>query len=133
MPKGVWGGCGSYPLEGGYFYCSPAFSNTFAFAFSKSKSGAPVFTQVANSTEKNAFGVGAATVTSFKGQAGTGILWSTDPTGGLRAWNAVPVNGALKSIPLPKTAGMWKFQRPVFGDGKLYVSDASGTVYCMGS
>lgn len=34
---------------------------------------------------------------------------------------------------MPQVNGLNKFQRPVFGDTRLYVSDATGTVYCLGS
>jgi iron transport multicopper oxidase len=76
---------------------------------------------------------GIPTATSYKGQAGTGILWVTDPNAGLQAFNAVPVNGVLTQLSLPPTGGLNKFQRPAFGDGRLYVSDANGNVICLGS
>jgi len=56
-----------------------------------------------------------------------------DVDAGLRAWYAVPQNGVLKTINLPQTNGLNKFQRPAFGDGRLYVTDANGVIYCMGS
>lgn len=39
----------------------------------------------------------------------------------------------MKRIKLPQVNGLNKFQRPVFGDARLYVSDATGNVYCLGS
>jgi iron transport multicopper oxidase len=39
----------------------------------------------------------------------------------------------LVPIPLTPTSGLAKYQRPVFGDGRLYVSDSSGGFYCLGS
>ncbi|EDO03017.1 hypothetical protein SS1G_05494 [Sclerotinia sclerotiorum 1980 UF-70] len=62
-----------------------------------------------------------------------GILWISDPNAGLKAYNAVPVNGILTPISLPPTGGLNKFQRPAFGDGRLYVSDTNGNVICLGS
>lgn len=76
---------------------------------------------------------GIPTTTSYKGQAGTGILWIADPNAGLQAFNAVPVNGVLTPLSLPPTGGLNKFQRPAFGDGRLYVSDVNGNVICLGS
>lgn len=76
--------------------------------------------------------LGIPTTTTYKGQAGTGILWISDPNAGLKAYNAVPVNGILTPIPIPPTGGLNKFQRPAFGDGRLYVSDTNGNVICMG-
>ena len=59
----------------------------------------------------------------------------TDPDAGLRAWYAVPQPGSnnLKSINLPQVPGLNKFQRPAFGDTRLYVSDNLGNLYCLGS
>lgn len=69
-----------------------------------------------------------------KGQVGSGILWITDVDTGLRAYKAVPdSNGNLIKINLPPTGGLNKFQRPVFGDTRLYVSDNNGNVICLGS
>ena len=76
---------------------------------------------------------GVPTITTYKGQAGTGILWVTDPNAGIQAFNAVPVNGILTQLSLPPTGGLNKFQRPAFGDGRLYVSDTNGNVICLGS
>jgi iron transport multicopper oxidase len=44
---------------------------------------------------------GVPTVTSNKGQPGTGILWISDPAAGLLAFNAVPANGVLTPIAIP--------------------------------
>ena len=69
-----------------------------------------------------------------KGQVGSGILWVTDVDAGLRAYKAVPdANGNLIKINIPPTGGLNKFQRPVFGDSRLYVSDNNGNVICLGS
>jgi iron transport multicopper oxidase len=82
-------------------------------------------------------GVGTPTVTTFQGKAGTGILWICDPGvggAGLRAFKAVPDStGTLKQITIPAmSAGCNKFQRPAFGDAKLYVTDINGVLYCYG-
>lgn len=77
--------------------------------------------------------LGIPTVTTYKGQAGTGILWISDPNAGLQAFNAVPQNGILTKIRIPATGGLNKFQRPAFGDARLYVSDNNGNVICLGS
>jgi iron transport multicopper oxidase len=56
-----------------------------------------------------------------KGQPGSGIVWVTDVDAGLKAYHAVPdTNGSLIKINLPPTGGINKFQRPAFGDGRLY-------------
>ncbi|KAM3075142.1 hypothetical protein ACMFMF_005823 [Clarireedia jacksonii] len=97
--------------------------------------GAPLFTLFGQTQTNSAgvVGIGIPTVTTYKGQAGTGILWVSDPNAGLKAFNAVPVNGILTPISLPPTGGLNKFQRPAFGNGRLYVSDTNGNVICLGS
>jgi hypothetical protein len=133
--KAIFGGAGSYPLEGGYIYSTPVGYPTYAYKLGFSAGGVPIFSLSGQTTEVSAgrVGSGVPTVTSNKGQAGTGILWMTDPDAGLRAWYAVPQNGVMKRINLPAVNGLNKFQRPVFGDSRLYVTDANGVLYCLGS
>lgn len=134
--KAVFGGSGSYPLEGGYFYSTPVGYPTYAYKLGFDGSGKPVFSLAGQSPENSAgrVGIGIPTVTTNQGKPGSAILWLTDPDAGLRAWYAVPgSDGLLKSIKLPQVGGINKFQRPAFGDTRLYVSDANGVVYCLGS
>ena len=56
------------------------------------------------------------------GQPGTGVVWVTDVDAGLKAYKAVPVDGKLVKTNLPPIGGLNSFQRPVFGDGRLYVT-----------
>lgn len=134
--QAVFGAAGSYPLEGGYIYFTPVGYPTYVYKLGFSESGVPVFSKVGQSAQSSAgrVGVGIPTITSYQGRAGTGILWMCDPDAGLRAWYAVPqANGVLKSINLPQVNGANKFQRPAFGDARLYITDATGTLYCLGS
>ena len=134
--EAVFGAAGSYPLEGGYIYFTPVGYPTYVYKLGFSESGVPVFSKVGQSGQSSAgrVGVGIPTITSYQGREGTGILWMCDPDAGLRAWYAVPqANGVLKSITLPQVNGANKFQRPAFGDARLYVTDATGTLYCLGS
>lgn len=103
--------------------------------FGLDSSGKPLFTFVGQTATSSAgrVGVGVPTITTYKGQAGTGILWVTDPDRGVQAFNAVPVNGILTPISLPSTNGVNKFQRPAFGNGRLVTSDTNGNVICLGS
>ncbi|KAF7884514.1 uncharacterized protein EAF02_004850 [Botrytis sinoallii] len=115
----VFGACGSYPLEGGFIYCTPV-----GLATSLVKT---------NEVSAGRVGVGIPTVTSFNNQIGTAILWMTDPDAGLRAWYAVPQNGVLQKIKLPQIGGANKFQRPAFGNGRVYTTDSNGVLYCLGA
>ncbi|KAK5138629.1 hypothetical protein LTR04_004334, partial [Oleoguttula sp. CCFEE 6159] len=57
-----------------------------------------------------------------------------DPDAGIRAWYAVPgTDGFLKTITMPQIGGVVKFQRPAFGDSRLYTTDSNGNLYCLGS
>ena len=110
--------------------------STFVYKLGFDGSGVPIFTQVGATTEVSAgrVGTGIPTVTSFGGKQGTAILWMCDPDAGLRAWYGVPnTDGTMKTIKLPQVNGLNKFQRPVFGDSRLYVTDTDGVLYCLGS
>ena len=134
--KAVFGGSGSYPLEGGYIYSTPVGYPTYVYKLGFTSSGVPQFNQAGQSHETSAgrVGVGIPTVTTYQGKAGTAILWMGDPDAGLRAWYAVPgADGFLKTINIPQVNGLNKFQRPGFGDGRLYVTDSNGVLYCLGS
>jgi len=131
----VWAGMGSYPLEGGYIYVTPMGQPTAAYKFGFDGSGNPLFTLAGQSEASgaNMVGIGSPTITTFNGEEGTGILWITDPAAGLKAFSAVPnSDGILTPITLPATGASNKFQRPAFGDGKVYVSDIDGNIYCLG-
>jgi WSC domain len=134
--KAVFGASGSYPLEGGYVYLTPVGYPTYCYQLGFSASGVPIFTQVAQTNEVSAsrVGVGIPVVTTYQGNAGTAILWMTDPSAGLRAWYAVPgSDGILQTINLPQIGGANKFQRPAFGDGRVYTTDANGILYALGA
>ena len=48
-------------------------------------------------------------------------VWIADVNQGMLAFNAVPVNGVLTQFVLPVTTnGLTKYQRAVFGNGRLY-------------
>ncbi|KAK3335420.1 WSC domain-containing protein [Cercophora scortea] len=131
----VFGGVGSYPLEGGYFYFTPVGDVTYAYKFGTDSSGAPFFTLAGKTPTASAgrVGVGQPTITSYRGQAGSAILWITDVNTGLNAFKAVPdANGILQPITLPATPGINKFQRPAFGNGRVFVT-SSNKIYALGS
>lgn len=134
--KAVFGGLGSYPLEGGYIYSTPIGYPTTVYKLGFDANGVPLFTQAGATTENSAgrVGTGIPTITTYQGKAGTAILWMCDPDAGLRAWYAVPnPDGTMKRINLPQVNGMNKWQRPAFGDTRLYVTDSQGALYCLGS
>ncbi|EPS36328.1 hypothetical protein H072_10165 [Dactylellina haptotyla CBS 200.50] len=129
----TFGGAGSYPLEGGYFYFSPTGSPIAAYKLGKDENGKPVFSLAGKSAKTIGGRLGPVTVTSFKNQEGTGIAWVCDNNSGLRAFYAVPENNVLTEITLPPTGGSGKFSRPAFGDGKVYMTTGSGILIALGS
>lgn len=134
--QAVFGGVGSYPLEGGFIYSTPVGYPTSVYKLGFGASGVPSFSYVGKTTESSAgrVGPGVPTITTYKGRPGTAIMWTTDPDAGLRAWYAVPnPDGTMTRIKLAQTGGSNKFQRPSFGDGKLYTTDANGVLYCLGA
>ncbi|PBP16928.1 cell wall-binding protein [Diplocarpon rosae] len=131
----VYAGAGVYPLEGGYIYINVINYPTHVFKFSCS-AGVPSFAKVADSPTNNAaiLGVGHGTTTSLNGQAGTGLVWTSDVRGdNLRIYNAVPQNGLLTMINSFNVDGITKFTRPVFGDGRVYLGTTKGFLYAFGS
>ncbi|KAJ4297833.1 hypothetical protein N0V90_005729 [Kalmusia sp. IMI 367209] len=132
----VFGGIGSYPLEGGYLYANPRNASLAAYRFNPitHNSTANLFTLAGRSPKANPHGVGVGipTVTSKKGEPGSGIVWITEPEKGLLAYRAVPVNGSLVEITLPKLDGAVGFGRPVFGNGRVYVVDGKGRLTALG-
>jgi len=115
-PKGLYGGASSYPVEGPYVYLPSPKAPITVF---KWDSGAGNFTQVAESPGELG-GRGGAVITSLDGKPGTGVVWVSDLNRGLVAFKAVPVNGKLVEIPLPKTLPVTKYQRPTFGNARVY-------------
>jgi hypothetical protein len=131
----VYAGAGVYPLEGGYIYINVIQYQTHVFKFS-CDAGRPSFIKVADSPEKNAFilGVGHGTVTSLNDQPGTGLVWTSDvENSNLRIYSAVPQNGQLQLLRSFVIPGTTKFQRPVFGDGRVYHTTNLGYFYGFGS
>ncbi|KAF4624790.1 hypothetical protein G7Y89_g13381 [Cudoniella acicularis] len=122
---------GTYPLEGGYLYVTPVGNPTYVYSLGFDTLGRPAFTLVAQTNESSASAVGA-TITTLNNQPGTGILWITD-TNGLRAYNAVPVNGQMLRINIPAVLGLFKFSRPTFGDGRYYMPTFSGSILAFGA
>ncbi|KAH8153854.1 uncharacterized protein LAJ45_01621 [Morchella importuna] len=138
-PGGLYGTVASYPLPGvqggGYIYAkmiSTAGTASPICVYKFNPDG--TLTDVARSDNTAShIGTGIPTVTSFDGAAGTGILWFTTRDGDLNAYRAIPVNGVLQRINLP-TSGIKsaKFQRPAFGNGRVYVSTSDGNIVCFG-
>lgn len=97
--------------------------------------GVPAFTKVADSPENCAYlGVGHGTTTSLNGRPGTGLVWVSDVDGyNLRIYNAIPNGGTMTLINKFNIAGITKFTRPVFGNGRAYLGTTQGFLYGFGA
>lgn len=75
-PNSVFGGIGSYPLEGGYFYFTPNGYPIYAYKLGFDGRGAPNFALAGQTSDVSTgrVGNGVPTITTFKGQPGTGIV-----------------------------------------------------------
>ncbi|OAG05301.1 uncharacterized protein CC84DRAFT_1188072 [Paraphaeosphaeria sporulosa] len=133
----VFGGIGSYPLEGGYIYVNPGNASLVAYRFSASagNGSTELFALAGTAETENTHwgGGGIPTVTSKNGDPGSGIVWVTDVQRGLLAYKAVPVDGKLVELALPKVDGAVRFGRPIFGDGKVYLFDGKGRLIALGA
>ena len=69
-PNAVFGGAGSYPLEGGYIYFTPVGQPTLVYKLGHDQNGGPIFSQVGQSPDVSAgrVGVGVPTVTTYQGK-----------------------------------------------------------------
>ncbi|KAF2640189.1 Pyrrolo-quinoline quinone [Massarina eburnea CBS 473.64] len=134
----VYAGAGVLPLGGGYIYIPVTQYPTHVLKFSCDTTGNAKFVKMADTPDKNAFVIGTShgTVTSINGSEGTGLLWLTDVQGqGLRVYDPIPPAGGgnLKLIRNLTVTGVTKFSKPVFGDGRVYVSTTKGYIYGFGS
>ncbi|KAK4207364.1 hypothetical protein QBC37DRAFT_327498, partial [Rhypophila decipiens] len=121
LPGSFFGGIGSYPQEGGYLYLVASGGPVYAYKFGRDGSGKPVFTQAGKSAQAFS-GWNSPVVTTLNGQAGTAVLWLSDVNTGLVAYKAIPVNGVLEPYTFYQTGRLTKFQRPVFGNGRVFTS-----------
>ncbi|EFQ31337.1 WSC domain-containing protein [Colletotrichum graminicola] len=135
LGNSVYGGFGSYPAEGGYIYASSIGGSLVAYKLGFDSKGAPQFSLAGKSAWVSAgrVGVGQITVTSDNGRLGTGIVWVTDVNTGLMAFRAVPQDGVMVPLTLPSSQGTNKYQRPVFGDGRVFFHANNNKLVCFGA
>ncbi|KAK1982637.1 WSC domain-containing protein [Colletotrichum cereale] len=131
----LYGGFGSYPAEGGYIYASSIGGSLVAYKLGFDSKGVPQFSLAGKSAWISAgrVGVGQITVTSDNGKLGTGIVWVTDVNTGLMAFRAVPQDGVMVPLTLPSSQGANKYQRPVFGDGRVFFHSNNNKLVCFGA
>ncbi|KAJ6263123.1 hypothetical protein Dda_1683 [Drechslerella dactyloides] len=135
----VYAGAGVYPISptSGYIFINIIKFATRVFKFSCD--GGPNIAAIGTLDRPNGYtlGVGHGTTTSFPGKEDSALLWISDVnngTQGLRVYKATPENG--NNFPLVRIwpiTGVTKFQKPVFGNGIVYVATSQGLLYAFGS
>jgi len=144
---GVWSKPAVWPGDGGYVYVATASGGHSAsgtsgylraYKYGVDGSGTPVLGLVASSADAFGFSSGPPAVTSDGTASGTALLWivwSPDGSGNgaqLRAYDAVPVDGAFAlrfSAPIGQAA---KFSSPGIDANRVYVGTRDGRLLGFG-
>jgi outer membrane protein assembly factor BamB len=144
---GVWSKPSVWPGDGGYVYVPVAVGCTSltdqagclrAYAYGATADGMPTLTAAAVSTSFFGYGSSAVVVTSDGTRSGSALLWTIWSSGGagttsqLRAYDAVPVAGALPLRFLAGVGGIGKFTAPAVGAGLVYVARSDGHLLGFG-
>ena len=145
---GVWSKPAVWPGDGGYVYVATASGGHSAsgtsgylraYKYGIGGSGTPALALVASSAEAFGFSSGLPAVTSDGTASGTAVLWivwSPDGSGNgaqLRAYDAVPVDGAFAlrfSAPIGQAA---KFSSPGIDANRVYVGTRDGRLLGFGA
>ncbi|MFB7452767.1 choice-of-anchor D domain-containing protein [Streptomyces sp. NPDC056194] len=136
--EGVWGHPAVYGGQGGYVYTIGSRGPLRAFAYGLTGSGLPGLTNTGSSTQTFGYTSGSPVVTSTGTNPGTALVWAVASDGGngangqLRAYDAVPVNGAMRlrwSAPIGTAS---KFSVPATDGGRVYVGTRDGKVMAFG-
>ncbi|KUJ08913.1 uncharacterized protein LY89DRAFT_676796 [Mollisia scopiformis] len=117
---------GDWRFRWSYCPTSQAGAGAYLYAdkFTTGANGVPQFVLAGQSAIQFA-GVGAPTVTSLNGQTGSAIVWLADVNNGLVAYNAIPVDGVLQPISTVSTGRLQKYQRPAFGNARVYTTETN--------
>ena len=145
---GVWGTPAVWPGDGGWVYVPTVSSGTtaggtsgflHAYRLGRDANGTPGLSLQGTAPGAFGFGSGSPSVSSNGTSPGSGlvwIVWSADGTGAnaqLRAYDAVPTNGALNlrfSAPLGTAS---KFSNVAIDNRRVYVGTRDGHILGFGS
>jgi hypothetical protein len=145
---GVWSCPGVWPGDGGWVYIptasgggDPGGSTGYldAYKYGVNSSGAPALTQAGQSSDAFGFGSSAPVVTSNGTTSGSALLWvvwSPDGSGNgaqLRAYDPVPVGGAMQMVYSAPVGTASKFNPPGVGGDRIYVGARDGHVIGFGA
>ncbi|HVU51857.1 MAG TPA: discoidin domain-containing protein [Polyangia bacterium] len=135
----TWQRPAAWPGDGGYMYVMTnggGTGNQFslqALQFGTDVNGAPTATYVAKSAENFGSYSGSPIVTSNGTASGSALVWAVNNTSELRAYDAVPANGALTLRFHDAYGNEAKFTTVGVGAGRVYVGSGDGNVIGYGS
>ncbi|KAJ3118731.1 hypothetical protein HDU96_009320 [Phlyctochytrium bullatum] len=132
----TYGQAAAWPGNGGYLYWVATGVPLAAYKFTVDSAGLPKFVTAGAALDKTRQYSGSPVVTSINGQDDTGIVWYIDFSGALTAYRAVPVNNVLQVLYSDTPSGVYpynKFQRPGFGNGRVYTVTGDGRMFAYGS
>jgi hypothetical protein len=143
---GVWGRAGVWPGDGGYIYYTSSTGGTgalngylHAYKYGVDGNNNPTLSLAGTSGDPFGFGSSSPVITSngtASGSALVWVIWAADATGAnaqLRAYDAVPTNGAFHldfSAPIGTST---KFATPGISGNRVYVGTRDGRVLGFGS
>ncbi len=137
----VWGGDGGWvyiPTADTSLSADGSYGYLRAYQYGVDGSGRPTLTLAASSSDRFGFSSSAPVVTSYGTATGSALLWivwNPDGTGygaALRAYDVLPVNGALvQRFSAPVGQGS-KFNPPGVSGNRLYVGTRDGNVIGFG-
>ncbi len=145
---GVWSSPAVWPGNGGWIYVPTASGsvsaggssgNMDAYQYGLTGSGVPTLSMAGQSSDAFGYGSGGAVVTSNGTTSGSAIMWciwspGAGETGAqLRAYNPVPVNGALQEIWSAPIGIQSKFNDPGVGNDRIYVGTNDGYIEGFGA
>jgi outer membrane protein assembly factor BamB len=144
---GVWSKPAVWPGDEGYVYvpvaaqCPSSTDNVGclrAYRYGVTADGMPQLAPAGTSVDSFGYGSSNVVVTSDGTRSGSALLWSLWSSGWygagaqLRAYDAVPVDGALKLRLLMPIGTSAKFTAPTVGDAHIYVGTRDGHVLGFG-
>ncbi|MEW1952850.1 ricin-type beta-trefoil lectin domain protein [Terrabacter sp. NPDC080008] len=136
--RGVWGHPAFWGGNGGYAYTVTNGGPLRAFKVGVTTSGGPNLTAAGTTTDSWGYTSGSPVVTSNGTTSGSALVWaqystgSTGAGGQLRAYDAVPVNGALGLRFFYPIGTAAKFAVPATSGGRVYVGNRDGVVSAFG-
>jgi fibronectin type 3 domain-containing protein len=136
----TWQRPAAWPGDGGFMYVmvngGGAGPNTFcleAIEYGTDGGGNPTATYVAKSAENFGSYSGSPIVTSNGTASGSALVWAVSNASELRAYDAVPLNGALTLRFHDAYGNEAKFTTVGVGAGRVYVGSGDGNVIGYGS